>query len=889
MRRRPEEDLAREIRTHLELDAEDRISADVPDGEAWRAARRAFGNIARTQEEARAVWIPVWVDELQRDLSSAIAGLWRSRGFTLVAVVTLALGIGASVSMFSLIDQVVLRPLPVAAPGELVLFDGPGVFQGLTARAHAFSTPMFRGLQRDAGAVLSGLFARFSTPVTVSVDNAAERAIAEVVSGDYFGTLGVGATLGRVLGPGDDRVEGDPPVVVLSHAYWLRRFAANPAVINQPILVNGTPMTIAGVAAPAFSGFDLGSPVDLFMPLMMKRAATPTRDDLHNWRNRWLTVAGRLKADVSIEQAVAALNVSYRQLLAADIETSSITGEAARRQFLSKTLVAAPGGRGLSGLRDDFASVLQLLMGMVGLVLLIACANVANLLLARAASREREVAVRLALGAGRRRIVRQRLVEALILATAGTAVAIPLASWTTRLLIDILPFTGARLLSAAPDRRMLFFAILSAFVAALAAGLWPALHSTSPELSAALKEDMVSAPGGRRQSRLRRSAIVVQVGLAIVLVAGAGLCLRSLRALRSTSPGFVTADLLQFRLDLAAGGLRSEDAAGTAARIEARLALLPGVTGVAAAIMPALTGAASRQSIVVAGHHPASDDEMSVRVNTVGPGYFRTLGVPLVSGREFARADGSTAPKVAIVSERMARDFWPDGSAIGRRFGTAGNRTGTDFEVIGVVRDMRFTSLWDSESRFYYVPYTQASGLNSMTFYVRHRGASGDLATTVQRAVRAIEPTLPIYELTTVDTQLDRSLFIERLLASLSLLFSVLATALAATGLYGMLSFTIARRSREIGVRMALGATRLAVVAMILREVGLLVLAGAAIGLPIVVGFGRYLESRLFGVTATDGPTLAVAVLLLAAVAGLASAEPARRAAQVDPLVALRG
>jgi predicted permease len=887
-RRRAFDGLDQDIRDHIERETQDNIERGMAPDEAHRRAMLKFGNVALVKEDTRAVWVSIWLEQLRQDVRYAFRTLRRNPGFAAVVILTLGLGIGANTAIFSLMDQVLLRMLPVERPSELVLLDGPGVYQGRTQSIQTFSVPMFRGLQAAEAPVLSGMFARYNTTATISIGNAAERAYAELVSGDYFRTLGVGTVLGRTLGPDDDRTPSAHPVVVLTHGYWQRRFAGDARVLNQDVRVNGHPMTVVGIAAPGFSGVDVGAPADVFVPLMMKREMTPTWNDLESWRGRWVTVMGRLAPGVSREQAAAALNVRYRQLLQEDVKTARLSS-AEQLQFVEKNLLVLPGGRGRSGFRSQFATPLVVLMSMVGLVLLIACANVANLLMARAATQQKEVALRLALGAGRLRVVRQRLAETFVLAASGAIVGLLFARWTTSLLIEVLPFDRiARGLSPSPDLRVVLFAIGVASVTALVFGLAPALHATTPALVNALKEGTRGMAGGGGQARVRKGLVVAQVALSVLLLVGAGLFARSLYNLRSLNPGFVANNLLQFSLNAALSGYTRAEAQTLFHTIQEQVSAVPGVISASSSQVPALTNVTPLQTVKVQGYVPAEGQDMTLAFIIVGPGYFTTMGVPVVMGRELRFSDDERAPKVAVINEAMARFFWGDQSPIGRKFGRSGSGTEDEFEVVGVVRDSKFTNVRDEIPRAFYLPYMQAEALGAMTFYVRHRPGIEGVASTARRVVERLDPHLPILDVKTMDAQVDDSLFLERLVASLSIFFGVLATMVAAVGLYGVMSYTVSRRTQEIGVRMALGAARGAVLWMVLREVIVLVVSGIVLGLPLALGLSRMVESQLFGLSPTDPLTLGVVAILLATVAMLAGYLPARRATRVDPMLALR-
>jgi predicted permease len=830
------------------------------------------------------------MDQLRQDFRFAFRSLRRAPAFSIVVILTLGLGIGANTAIFSLLDQVLLRMMPVREPQALVLLDGPGPFSGRTNNNMTFSVPMFRGLDERSRDVMTGMFARYDTSATVSSGKQSERVFAELVSGNYFSVLGVGSVLGRTLGPEDDRTPHGHPAVVLSYGYWQRRYGGQPGVLNQEIRVNDHPMTVVGVAARGFSGVDTGSPADLFVPLMMKAELTPTWNDLDSWRSRWVTIMGRLKPGVSMEQASATMNVVYKQLLHEDAKTLRANApENFRKRFLEKSLLLLPGHKGRSQLRTQFSTPLIVLMAMVGLVLLIACANVANLLMARAAAQQKEVAIRLALGAGRWRVVRTRLTESFVLAFGGTAVGLLFAWWTTSALIETLPFARTvQTLAATPDTRVVMFAIGVSVATALLFGLAPAFQATRPSLTSALKEDAGSVAGGGRQARLRKGLVVAQVALSVLLLAGAGLFARSLYNLRSLNPGFVATNLLQFSVDPSLSGYKRERSLALFKQAQDQLAALPGVISASEAIMPAMTDSTWSSTVQVQGHQRKEGEDMNPAFNAVGPGYFSTLGVPLVMGREFRATDESGSPRVAIINETMAKYFWGTDNPIGRRFGFGRDDNDNAIAVVGVVRDAKWATMRDEIPRFVYIPYTQQDELDQMTFYVRTRADMAGIPGAARQVIQRLDPNLPIFDMKTMEAQVDESLFLERLVAALSMLFGGLATVLAAVGLYGVMSYTVSRRTREIGIRMALGAARTSVLWMVLREVAVMALAGIVLGLPIAIGLSRFVQSQLYGLSPTDAPTLIVAAVVLTAVAMLAGYVPARRATRVDPMLALR-
>jgi len=824
---------------------------------------------------------------MAQDVRYAIRTLLKTPAFTIVVVLTLELGIGANTAIFSLTDQVLLRLLPVKSPEQLVVLDGPGAFQGRTFNNGTFSYPMYRDF-RDRNTVFDGVIARFPAPLTLMANGQAERVSSELVTGNYFDVLGVRAHIGRTFTPDDDKVPGGHPVVILSHNYWTRRFGGDPGVLNRTITLNGLPMTIVGVTPPGFYGIAIGDNPDVMVQVMMKAQMTPTWDDLLNRRSRWLTVMARLKDGVSREQAEAAMNVVYRQINEQEIQEIKAPSPSFRQRFTTKHLFVRPGQKGRSDLRNQFSTPILVLMGMVGLVLLIACANVANLLLARGAARQKEVAIRLALGAGRAAIVRQRLVESVLLAAAGAALGLAFAWWTGTLLLKTLPFDeAARTLSAAPDTRVIAFALAAAMLTALAFGLAPALQSTRPQLTSTLKDESGSVVGGTGHARFRKGLVVAQVGLSVLLLACAALFARSLYNLRTLDPGFNTEQLLSFSLDPSLNGYSRERTVALFQRLQEELTALPQVSGASPSVIPFLTNSDWSSTIKFEGYTSKEGEDMNPNIDAVGPGFFATLGQPLISGREFTARDVMGAPKVAIVNETMAKQYWPGQSPLGHHIGFGRSET-TDMEIVGVVKDTKSSTLREQPRRYVYTPFAQETEIGSMTFYVRGRGDAASLGAAVRQVAQHVDANLPVYEMKTMSTVVSESLFVERMVAALSITFGGLATLLAAIGLYGVMSFTVSRRTREIGIRMALGAERGSVLWLVLKEVAFMVGIGVAVGLPLAIALSRLVQAQLFALSPNDPIALAGAAALLAFVALIAGYLPARRATRVDPMLALR-
>ena len=832
------------------------------------------------------------------DLRHALRTLGHAPAFTLVVILTLGLGIGPNTAIFSLIDQLLLRLLPVSNPEELVQLDGPGPFNGRTMNDQTFSYPMYQDF-RDRNDVLSGTIARAGFDATLVEQGQAERVNVELVSGNFFEVLGVRPVLGRAIAPDDDRVRAGHPVVVLSHRYWMRRFAGNPQVLNSSLTINTTQMTVIGIAPPTFSGVLAVNAPDLFVPLMMKAQITPTWDDLDNRRSRWVTVIGRLKPGVSIETARAQLDVTYKQINAEELESVPAfvaASQTFKDRFRAKALAVEAAGKGLSGLRRGFSTPIAVLMGMVGLVLLIACANVASLLVARAAARQKEIGLRLALGASRARIVRQTLFESTLLSLAGGLVGLVLSVWVSELLIGLLPADASgTTLSATPDLRVGLFTLGVSLVTAVVFGLAPALQTSKPDMNRTLREQAGSVSSGASHARLRKGLVVVQVALSMLLVAGAGLFARSLFNLKHLSPGFDTGALVSFAISPELNGYDQPRLKQLYQSLQEDLGQVTGARGASMAAEPVLSDSVSSRTVQVQGYQTKPDENMNPWTNDVAPDHFRTMGIPLVLGREFTDRDGADAPLVGIVNETFAKYYFGSENPIGRRFGWRVLNDAGAIEIVGVVKDslhgtMREGSSKDNEvRRFVYTPLQQSTELTGMTMYVRAEpGREPDLIQRVRDAVRKRDAGLPVYNVTTMDRTIDEAVFTERMLAVLSAAFGLLATLLAAVGLYGLMSYTVARRTREIGIRIALGAERRTVVWLVLREVVVLVAIGLAIGVPAALGLSRLVSSQLFGLSARDPLTLMLAVAVLAIVGAAAGYLPARRAASVEPVRALR-
>ena len=832
------------------------------------------------------------MNHIAQDLRYGFRVLTRAPGFTAVAVLTLALGIGANAAIFSLTDQILLRRLPVERPEELVVLRSPGPVQGHRWSdgddAASFSYPMYKDLRASSGGVFAGLVARFPVTVNVVGKGRTERVAGELVSGNYFAVLGVGPAVGRLLNPADETAPGADAVAVLSYDCWRRRFGGDPGVVGQALAVNGTPLTVVGVARAGFTGVQVGQTPDLFIPITMKATMTPNWDGLDDHRDYWLAILGRLRPRLGVAAAQDELARLYRPLLEAELPLMHFPPDR-REQFLARQILLQPGANGRPILQGGTRRPLVVLAAMVGVVLLIVCANLASLQVARGEGRRRELAVRQSLGAGRQQLVGQLLVESLLLALGGAACGLVIGEWTLAALIAAIPRSfGALGLTAEIDLRVLLFAVGLSVAAAVLFGLTPALRSTRLDLNTALKEGSRHS-AGRSTARFRHGLIASQVALTAVLLIGAGLFTASLVRLEQLDLGFRPERLAEFSIAPELSGSSPAETLALVERLRQRLVALPGVAAVSAAELPVLADTDSGSNITVEGYTPPEGEKSRTRENWVGPSYFTTLGTPVVAGRELEERDGPGSPQVAVVNESFVRSYFVGGEAVGRRFAFGdGSGVHPDIEIVGVVADSKHSTVRSEIGPFVYLPYAHHDTLGGVTFYVRSPQEPAALVRTLRDTVHAVVPDQPVYDLQTLERRVAESLFTDRLLTVLSVAFGLLAALLAAVGLYGVLAQAVVRRTREIGIRMALGATRERVGWLVLREVVATAGAGLVVGLGAAFAAGRLVESQLFGVHAGEPVVYAGAAALLAAVAVLAAYHPVRRAVRVGPSVALR-
>jgi predicted permease len=839
------------------------------------------------------------LEELRQDIAFGARMLLKNPGFTAVAALSLALGIGANTAIFSLIDAVLLKMLPVKDSQQLVALTDPsssGVSIGNEdGERDVLSTREFEGL-RDRNQVFSGLLAaqsQMDRNNAVIDDQAPEEVRTRLVSGGYFETLGVTAALGRTFTAADETGPGSAPYAVISYQCWLRRFARSPAVLGSRIRIGKADLAIIGVAPPAFRGETVGDAPDLWIPLDMQPQVMPGRgwlqDDPGHIAEKvmWLAVIGRLKPGVSRQQAQANVDVVFKQIIAEEFSQLSRSDPT----ILKQNLKLHDAANGISPVRGDFADPLYVLMAVVGLVLLIACANVANLLLARAAGRQKEMSVRLALGASRGRIIRQFLTESLMLSAAGGVLGSLLAVAGVRLLIRMVERNPeAMALDVHPDPRVLAFTTAICLLTGLAFGFAPAWRSARVNVAGTLKEAGRGLTGSSARVGLGKILVIGQIALSVVLLIGAGWFVRTLRNLENVNLGYPREKLVVVGTDFLSAGYSGERLPAVYEAVRDRLAAIPGVRAVSYSSNGLFSGGESGDQISVEGYTPQKSGDASARFDRIGPGYFHVVGIPLLLGRDVETRDVASAESVCVVNESFARFYFGSQNPIGKHVTDEFPDTRKTFTIVGVARDARDHSLRREVYRRFYLSARQPLGeyRPSMRYEIRTLGDPAAIVEAARRQVLAFDPGIPVRGAKTLDALLDDTLRQERMIAQLSAVFGGVALLLAALGLYGVLSYAVARRTNEIGIRMALGAERTTVVRMILRETAVLILIGLAAGVPVSLVCARFIESKLFGLKPADPLTLGAAVAVMIAVAVVSGYVPARRASNVDPLVALR-
>jgi predicted permease len=912
--RRPEAARAEadeEIRLHLQLRTEQLMREGRSPADARAEAERRFGPIdeararlhtsaARREEHMR---IREWVDDVGRSLRITARGLWRAPGFVVTVVACVALGVGANAAAYSMLEELLLRPLPVHEPERLVNLGAPGPNPGNDQCNQAgscqevFSYPMFRDLEREQR-VFTGLAAHHLFIANLAYDGQATDGDGVFVSGSYFPVLGLTPALGRLLAPDDDRTVGAHPVVVLSHSYWTTQLGADSAVIGRQILVNDRSLTIVGVAPRGFEGTTVGMRPRVYVPLTMVADVDPffgPRSEYPDRRRYWVYLFARLEPGVTIEHARTAMSPIYRAILA-DVEAPLHVGMSAQTmaRFKARELAIDDGRHGQSTLRGTTRAPLLFLFGITGLVVLIACANIANLLLVRGAGRATEIAVRMSLGANRRQLVGQLLAESCLLAALGGAVSVLVAYGTLQLIASFIPPASlgmAPALSLELRPSVLLFAAAVSIGTGLLFGLFPALYATRPDLITSIRSGAGQIAGGHRAAtRFRTSLVTAQIALSMALLASAGLFAKSLRNIGRIQLGMDAEHVATFALLPELSGYELARSRALFERVVEEVGALPGVDGVAASAVPLLTGNTNGGNVRVEGFARGPDTDANTRVNKVGPGYFHALGIPLLAGREFTAADRLGAPKVAVVNEAFAKKFGLGRDVVGKRMAFDGDSPAGDLdvEIVGLVRDASYNDVKGTQPPLYFGPYLQDSTIGAMAFYARAPRAPEQTLASIRAAIARLDGNLPVAMLKTMPQQVRESVYLDRMIGALSAGFAGLATLLAAVGLYGVLAYTVAQRTREIGVRMALGADSRRVRALVLRQVGRMGLVGGVLGIAGALGLGRAAQSLLFGLTGDDPMVLASAVALLFLVVLVAGYVPAWRASRLSPVVALR-
>jgi len=834
-----------------------------------------------------------------KNLRYAFRTLFRTPLITSVAILSLALGIGANAAIFSLFNQMLLKPLPVHEPDQLVNLSAPGPMPGSQSCNNAgdcdevFSYPMFRDLESKGQEVFTSVAAHRALGVNLAYDGQTLGGDGMLVSGSYFPVLGLQPAAGRLIAPSDDRAVGEAAVVVLSHAWWRTRFQGDPSIVGKRLTVNGLPLEIIGVAPEGFEGTTLGTRPQVYVPITlrgtMERNFRP--EGFANRQNYWIYLFARRKPGVGIEQASAGINQVYSSIInTVEAPLQRGMSDQTMARFRAKQVVLADGKRGQSSVRTESKPYLRALLAVSGLVLLIACANIANLLLVRSAGRAGEMALRLSIGASRRQLVAQLLTEAIVLAAMGGLLGLIVARWTLDGIASLLPSDTGSALAFVIDWPVVAFAAALALGTGLLFGLFPALHSTRPALLPSLKGQAGQPGGSRAASRFRATLATAQIFLSMALLVAATLFTRSLYNISKVDLGLRVDNLVTFRIAPVLNGYPHERSAQLFERLEDALAATPGVTAVTGSLVPALSGSNWGTDVAVQGWTSGPDIDSNARFNEVGPGYFRTMGMRLLAGREFVRADQAGAPRVAVVNEAFAKKFNLGADVVGKRMGLEGTDA-LETEIVGLVQDAKYSEVSATEPPvLFYTPHRQDPDVGRMAFYVRTSVDPGPFLATIPRIVASLDPNLPVDELRTMAEQVRENTFEFRFISVLSAAFAALATLLAAIGLYGVLAYTVSQRTREIGLRMALGAAPARVRRMVLSQVAIMTGAGGALGLAAGWGIGRVAESEgmLFQLQGADGQVLLLSAVLLTIVSLAAGVLPARRASRIDPMRALR-
>jgi predicted permease len=828
-----------------------------------------------------------------RNLKLAFRTLFKTPFVTIVAILSLALGIGANAAIYSLFDQMLRKPLPVVEPGRLMNFAAPGPQNGSNSCnqsgdcTEVFSYAMFRDLEK-ANTSFSGIAGHFIFGVNVAMPGQTPvNGEGLFVSGSYFPVLGVRPALGRLFTPNDDQIIGGHYVAVLSYPYWETQLGSDPSVVGKQITVNGKQLTILGVSAKDFTGTTLGARPYVFVPISMRSVMNRTWTGFERRNSYWVYLFGRLKPGASIEQANASINTVYHTLInQVDAPLQKGMSAATMQKFKAKKIVLADGRRGQSQAIKESRTPLMLLFSITGIVLLIACANIANLLLARAANRAMEMAVRLSLGASRLQLIGQVLIESLLLATLGGIVSIYVAHLTLAGITAMLPPEVSSTMNFSLSMPVLVFTAVLSLGTGIVFGIVPALQSTRPDLVTELRNNSGKLSGGRGAARFRTSLVTVQIALSMALLISAGLFIKSLRNISKVDLGIKIDNVVTFGVSPARSGYDSTRAVALYGRIGEALAAIPGVSSVTSSMVPVLAGNNWGEGVSVEGFTKDLDTDAGSRYNAVGPGYFHVLGVPVLSGRDISASDNANAAPVAIVNEAFARKFNLGTNAVGKRMSM--NNDSLNITIVGLVKDSKYAEVKDKIPPVFVRPFSQTGLFTNNNFYIRSALPPEQILRAIPAAMKQIDPNIPLERLKMLPQQVEENVFLDRMISTLSASFAVLATLLAAVGLYGVLAYSVAQRTREIGVRMALGASGGNVRAMVLRQVGMMTLIGGGAGVLAALGLGRAAKSLLFELQGYDPIVIGLSAFTLALVAFGAGLIPALRASRIDPMQALR-
>lgn len=829
-------------------------------------------------------------------IRNAFRSLTSSPLLTTIAIASLALGIGANTAIYSLLDQMLIRAMPVLEPHQLVNLAAPGPKPGSQSCGQAggcdevFSYLMFRDLeQADIG--FSGVAAHVAFGANIAHPTQTVSGSGLFVSGSYFPVLGVRPALGRLLGPDDDQVIGEHFVAVLSYNFWANQLGSDRSILNQSMVINGLSMTIVGVAGKGFEGTTLGSQPDVFVPITMRqKLSAGFGGGFDNRLSYWAYLFARLDSGVSLEQAQARTSTFYRGVInEVEAELQEGMSDETLARFRAKPIIVTEGHRGQSSLHEEVGTPMVLLMTITGLVLLIACANIANLLLARGAARSQEMAVRGALGASRRRLLTQLVTDALLLAALGGIVSLVFAHWTLQLIASMLPPEALSSLTLEIQPNVVWLTALLSMGTGLLFGLYPALHSTRSDLMTLIRAGSGQPSGARSAARFRTVLVTAQIALSMALLVSAGFFLKSLHNVGQVDLGLDPTNTVVFSISPARNGYEQQASFALYEQIEDRLKSLPGVTGVSQALVRVLGGSSWGNDVSVEGFQSGPDVDDNSRMNMVGPNYFSTLSIPLLAGREFTAADGPDTSRVAIVNTAFAKKFGLDGvNALGKFMSDQDQSTELDVEIVGVIGGAKYSDVKDDAPPVYFLPYRQDDSVGTINFYVRTTLEPEDIMKEIRGVIAEADANLPIENLQTLKQQIDQNIVLDRVVSTLAAAFAVIATLMASIGLYGVIAYSVAQRTREFGIRMALGAGHTTIRAMVIRQVGKLVLIGGGLGLVAALALGRAVQSLLYGVEPYD-PLIVIAVaLLLFGVALIAGYGPARRASRVDPMGALR-